>query len=115
MLPESCFGIDIVNGEWLIVVRRENGKNFLQRRFENTADGLTSLLKAIRDRAVKPKVCIKSAGRAALNLSLHLCSIPSAQVMLISDHGLQHMRTTRVKAGRGVTAEVLARYAECMI
>ena len=114
MLPESCFGIDIVDGRWL-VVQRQNGKSLLHRQFENTADGLIALLKAIRDGAVRPKVCIKSAGRAALNLALRLCSIPQAEVILISDSGLQYMGTKCVKAGHGGTAETLARCAERII
>ncbi len=114
MHRESYFGVDVANS-WVVVVQREKGKNLLQRRFENTADGLLSLLKAIRDRAIKPKVCIRSAGRTAVNLALHLYGIPSAQIMLISDHGLQHTGATRVKAGHEAVAEALARYAERMI
>jgi hypothetical protein len=115
MLTESCFGIDVVAGKWLVVVQRQNGKSLLYRRFENTADGLMGLLRAIRDAAVKPKVCIKSAGRAALNLALGLCSIPQAEVILISDSGLHNMKSKLVKAGPEGTAEILARCAERII
>ena len=122
MLPESCFGIDIINGRWLVVVQRRNGESLLHRRFKNTADGLTSLLKSIQDRAAKPKVCIKSAGRAALTLALRISSLPQAEVILLSHDGLQqaesrlrHTETHRSEAGHRAAAETLARCAERMI
>jgi hypothetical protein len=122
MLPESCFGIDIVDGRWLVVVQRRNGKNLLYRRFENTVDGFTSLLKSIQDRAANPKVCIKSAGRTALTLALRIGSIPQIEVILLSYNGLQqaesrlqHTKANTSESGYRVAAETLARCAERMI
>jgi hypothetical protein len=120
MVPESYFGIDIVDGKWLVVAQWQEGKNLLCRRFENTTDGLTSLSRFIRDRAVKPRMCVKLNNRAALSLALHLGSLPRAEVILLSQEGLhqnesrlRHMGTKEEGSIDGV--EVLARAAERMI
>ena len=120
MAPESYFGIDIVDGKWLVVGQWQEGKNLLCRRFEHTADGLTSLTRFIRDRAVKPRMCIKSNGRTALTVALHLGSLPRAEVFLLSPEGAQHTRlrhgeTEAVEKDSIGGVEVLARTAERMI
>jgi hypothetical protein len=122
MLPESCFGIDLVDGHWLVVVERREGKTCYGGRFENTAEGLTDLLRFIQDRGTKPKVCITPTDRAALTIALHLCRIPQVEVILLSRDGLRlhrsRLRSTETRAseaGNLVVAETLARTAERMI
>jgi len=122
MIPESCFGIDIVDDRWLVVAQRQDGKSVPCKRFDNTTDGFASLLKFIRDTAAKPKVCIKSAGRTALTIALRLCGIPQAEVILLSHDGLQQIKSraqsigTKIsEADHMVAAEILARCAERMI
>ncbi len=120
MVPESCFGIDIADGKWLVAERRA-GKTSYCGSFENNERGLTTLLQCIQTRATKPRVCIAPTGRAALALALHLCKIPEVEVTLLSAAGLRHHRArlpgfeTRGAEGKLVPAEALARTAERMI
>ena len=122
MVPESYFGIDIVDGKWLVVGQWQEKNNLLCRRFENTADGLTSLSRFILDRAVRPRMCIKLNGRTALTIALHLGSLPQAEVFLLSPEGIQHTAFRLPHVGTEAAekdsmdgVEVLARAAERMI
>lgn len=123
MIFKDCFGIDIVDGCWLVVAQQRNGRSFCHRCFKNSTGGLASLVKFIRAQATKPKVCIKSVGDAALSVALRLGSLPEAEVILLSSHGLQHtaFHGSRLTAPLSVadkepsSAAILARCAEFII
>ncbi len=116
MLADGCFGIDIADDQWFVVAQRQNGKNLFQcQHFENTTAGLMSLINVIRSGAKKPKICIKSTGRIALNVALRLSSIPEAEVVMLSNTGLQHFGAKVSNVGQKVAAEILAKVAERLI
>lgn len=122
MILKDCFGVDIVDGRWLVVAQQRNGGKLFQRRFRNSAGGLKSLVASIRTQTTKPKVCIKSVGDTALNLALQLSSLPEAEVILLSSQGLQHTASHCPRAAplspvskEPSPAEVLARCAERII
>ena len=91
MIFTDCFGINIVEGRWLVVAQQRQGRRLCHRCFKNSASGFTSLVKFIQAQATKPKVCIQSVGEAALSVALRLGRLPEAEVILLSSHGLQHM------------------------
>lgn len=91
MIFKDCFGIDIIDSHWLVVAQQRCGRSLCHRCFKNSAGGLASLVKFIQAQATKPKVCIQSAGEAALSVALRLGRLPEAEVILLSSHGLQQM------------------------
>ena len=120
MSSQTYFGIDNVENEWLLVQRIEGKAVFLQR-FKNTINGLKALSKFIKSRCKKPRICIKSSGRAALNLLKYLCGIPDIEVMFVSQAGFKQFQTCLPKGIMGnikathCEAEMLANCAERMI
>ncbi|HYQ90811.1 MAG TPA: hypothetical protein VES89_01715 [Candidatus Competibacteraceae bacterium] len=88
MIFTDYFGIDIVEGCWLVVAQQRQGRSVCHRCFKNSAGGLTALVKFIQAHATKPKVCIKAVGEAALSVALRLGRLPEAEVILLPSHRL---------------------------
>ena len=88
MIFTDYFGINIVEGCWLVVAQQRQGRSWCHRCFKNSACGLAALVKFIQAHATKPKVCIQSVGEAALSVALRLGRLPEAEVILLSSHGL---------------------------
>ena len=120
MTRQTYFGLDNDENAWLLVQRNE-GKTVFLRRFKNTIEGLNELAKFIKSRCEKPRICIKSTGRATLNLLKYLYGIPDIEVMFVSQAGFKQYQTCLPKSTvRNSTAtfgeaEILANCAERMI
>jgi hypothetical protein len=120
MTLQTYFGIDNDENAWMLV-QRTKGKTVFLRRFQNTIDGLNELAKFIKSRCEKPRICIKSTGRATLDLLKYLYGIPDIEVMFVSQAGFKQYQTClpnsivrNSKATYG-EAEILANCAERMI
>lgn len=117
---QTYFGLDSDETAWLLVQRSE-GKTIFLRRFKNTLDGLNELSKFIKSRCERPRVYIKSTGRAALSLLEYLCGIPDIEVMFVSQAGFKQYQTclpTNIARNTQENlreAEILALCAERMI
>jgi hypothetical protein len=67
MTLQTYFGLENDKNAWLLVLRSEGKTVFLQQ-FKNTMEGLNELSKFIKSRCEKPRIYIKSTGRATLNV-----------------------------------------------
>ena len=120
MTLQTYFGIDNDKNTWMLVQRSE-GKTVFLRRFKNTIDGLNELAKFIKCQCEKPRICIKSTGRATLDLLKYLYGIPDIEVMFVSQAGFKQYQTclpkSIVKNSKATfgEAEILANCAERMI
>lgn len=118
MSDRSYLGIEATeNNEW-IVVNQEQGETRWSAKFENTPEGLKSLVKLISDRCSRPKICVKSKSSLGLHLILYISSVTDIEVLLMSDAGLRVYQNwvpslpTRTPTPQ---AEILARCAERLI
>ena len=122
MLNRSYIGIDNTsNNEWVIVQRVE-GKTRLSKQFRNTPAEIVTLVKFIRDRCSRPKICLKSTSHTAINLINYISGIPDVEVVIMSEAGLMAhqtwlptVRSTPQVQRTGSQAELLARCAERII
>ena len=120
MTLQTYFGLDNDENAWLLVQRSEGKTVFLQQ-FKNTMDGLNELSKFIKSRCEKPRIYIKSTGRATLNVLKYLYGIPDIEVMFVSQAGFKQYQTCLPKSimknstATFCEAEILAECAERMI
>ena len=120
MTLPTYLGIDNDKNAWMLVQRSE-GKTVFLRRFQNTIDGLDDLAKYIKSGCKKPRICIKSSGRATFDLLKYLYGIPDIEVMFVSQAGLKQYQTSLPNSIRKSSkvaygeAEILANCAERMI
>ena len=120
MTPQTYFGLENDENAWLLVQRSEGKTVFLQQ-FKNTMDGLNELSKFIKSRCEKPRIYIKSTGRATLNVLKYLYGIPNIEVMFVSQAGFKQYQTCLPKSimknskATFCEAEILAECAERMI
>jgi hypothetical protein len=104
------------------MVERVEGRTLFSKQFKNTSAGLVALVKFIRERCLRPKICLQSTRRSALNLIKYISTIPDVEVVLMSESGLRTHQTWLPKIQRtaffprnATQAELLACCAERVI
>jgi hypothetical protein len=121
MASRDFIGIELSNqNEWIVVKRA--GTDRTCQRFRDSPTDMAALMTFLRDRCTRPKICLKAAGDASVRLVGYLGGIPDAEVLLISDEGLQvhkaRLASTTLHPymqGSANAAETLARCAERLI
>lgn len=116
MSDRSYLGIECTeNNEW-IVVSQEQGETRWSAKFDNSSEGLKSLVNFISNRCSRPKICVKSKNSLGLHLILYISSVTDIEVLLMSDAGLRVHRNWVANLPTSTPqAEILARCAERLI
>ena len=121
MTSRDFIGIEHTKqNEWIVVKRV--GTDQTCQRFRDSPTDMASLMRFLRDRCTRPKICLKAAGDASVRLVRQLGGIPDAEVLLISEKGLQVHKAWLGETtlhpymqGSANAAETLARCAERLI
>ncbi len=88
-----CYGVDLADDGTLFVAERVNKTPGTTVRYPAGAAGVSALRERLINDAVRPSVCIRSCGAAAMAIAMSLATLPVGEVTLIASRAVQTSRS----------------------
>lgn len=105
-VTEHCYGVEIADGQTVILAEVVNGKPAVTARYGTDEDGIQALKRRVADGPVHARICVRTCGAVALAVAFALTAVPRGEVLMLTEHALE--RAPGAKGGMPPTPEARA-------
>ena len=88
-VSERCYGVEVADGQTLVVAEVVNGEAAVWARYAADESGIQALTRHVANDAAHPRICIRACGAVALAVAFALTAVPRGEVLMLADHGMQ--------------------------
>lgn len=116
-VSERCYGVEVADGQTLLVAEVVNGKAVVTGRYATDESGIQALTRHVANDTAHPRICIRTCGAVALAVAFALMAVPRGEVLMLANHALQSQRGSRgeIPSTPEARAERLAFLAQRML